>query len=203
MAFVTLFVFVAWMYQVWLLISLLLGPHASFSTLQEFMTVVLTTKEGLLFLAIGNAVGALLSLILFSLTVVSFPLLLEREVDFVTAMVTSVRAVTPTTLLFIIDSFSIAGQVDQSHNGLWKMQTNGTGLTRLTTDVPGISSGFNSATQFPWSNVSRDNSMYALQANGSHKETLEIGSLSGGTPTTIASISGKGASLSIVGWTKM
>ncbi len=93
MAFVTLFVFVAWMYQVWLLISLLLGPHASFSTLQEFITVVLTTKEGLLFLAIGNAVGALLSLSLFSLTVVSFPLLLEREVDFVTAMVTSVRAV--------------------------------------------------------------------------------------------------------------
>src|SRR6266496_2104315 len=117
--------------------------------------------------------------------------------------VTSVRAVTPTTLLFIIDSFSIAGQVDQSHNGLWKMQTNGTGLTRLTTDVPGISSGFNSATQFPWSNVSRDNSMYALQADGSHKVTLVIGSLSGGTPTTIASISGKGASLNIVGWTTM
>jgi uncharacterized membrane protein len=101
MAFVTLFVFVAWMYQVWLLISLLLGPHASFSTLQEFMTVVLTTKEGLLFLAIGNAVGALLSLILFSLTVVSFPLLLEREVDFVTAMVTSVRAVVTNPLPMI------------------------------------------------------------------------------------------------------
>jgi hypothetical protein len=33
---------------------------------QEFTTVVLTTNEGLLFLAIGNAVGALLSLILFS-----------------------------------------------------------------------------------------------------------------------------------------
>src|SRR6516164_3135653 len=49
MALVTLFVFLAWMYQVWLLISLLLGPHASFSTLKDFMTVVLTTKEGLLF----------------------------------------------------------------------------------------------------------------------------------------------------------
>ena len=101
MAFVTLFVFVTWMYQVWLLISLLLGPHASFSTLQEFMSVVLTTQEGLLFLAIGNAVGALLSLILFSLTVVSFPLLLEREVDFVTAMVTSVRAVVTSPLPMI------------------------------------------------------------------------------------------------------
>jgi uncharacterized membrane protein len=101
MAFVTLFVFVAWMYQVWLLVSLLLGPHAAFSTLEEFITVVLTTKEGLLFLAIGNAVGALLSLILFSLTVVSFPLLLERDVDFVTAMVTSVRAVVTSPLPMI------------------------------------------------------------------------------------------------------
>jgi uncharacterized membrane protein len=93
MAFVTLFVFVIWMYQVRLLIALILGINASFSSLQQFITIVLTTNEGLLFLAIGNAVGAALSLILFSLTVVSFPLLLDRDVDFVTAMVTSVRAV--------------------------------------------------------------------------------------------------------------
>jgi len=93
MAFVTLFFFVIWMYQVRLLIALLLGLHASFSSLREFINVVLTTNDGLLFLVIGNLDGAALSLILFSLTVVSFPLLLDREVDFVTAMVTSVRAV--------------------------------------------------------------------------------------------------------------
>jgi uncharacterized membrane protein len=93
MAFVTLFFFVIWMYQVRLLIALLLGLNASLSSFKEFLTVVLTTHEGLLFLAIGNLDGAALSLILFSLTVVSFPLLLDREVDFVTAMVTSVRAV--------------------------------------------------------------------------------------------------------------
>ena len=101
MAFVTLFVFVIWMYQVRLLIALLLGLNASFSSLHEFITVVLTTNEGLLFLAIGNAVGAALSLILFSLTVVSFPLLLDREVDFVTAMITSVRAVVTSPLPMI------------------------------------------------------------------------------------------------------
>jgi len=101
MAFVTLFVFVIWMYQVRLLIALLLGLNASFSSLQEFITVVLTTNEGLLFLAIGNAVGAALSLILFSLTVVSFPLLLDRDVDFVTAMITSVRAVVSSPLPMI------------------------------------------------------------------------------------------------------
>ena len=101
MAFVTLFVFVVWMYQVRLLIALLLGLNASFGTLHEFITVVLTTNEGLLFLAIGNAVGAALSLILFSLTVVSFPLLLDRDVDFVTAMITSVRAVVTSPLPMI------------------------------------------------------------------------------------------------------
>jgi uncharacterized membrane protein len=57
------------------------------------LNVVLTTNEGVLFLAIGNLDGVVLSLILFSLTVVSFPLLLERDVDFITAMITSVRAV--------------------------------------------------------------------------------------------------------------
>ncbi|HEY0329219.1 MAG TPA: DUF2189 domain-containing protein [Rhodopseudomonas sp.] len=93
MAFVTLFMFIVWMYQVRLLIALILGLHASFGSFGEFLTVLLTTNEGLLFLAIGNCVGAALALVLFSLTVVSFPLLLERDVDFVTAMVTSVRAV--------------------------------------------------------------------------------------------------------------
>jgi uncharacterized membrane protein len=101
MAFVTLFIFVIWMYQVRLLIALLIGLNASFSSLHEFITVVLTTNEGLVFLAIGNAVGAALSLILFSLTVVSFPLLLDRDVDFVTAMITSVRAVVTSPLPMI------------------------------------------------------------------------------------------------------
>jgi uncharacterized membrane protein len=92
MAFVTLFIFVVWMYQIRLLIALMLGLR-SFSSLQDFLTVVTTTPEGWIFLIVGHAMGAVLSLVLFSLTVVSFPLLLDRDVDFVTAMITSVRAV--------------------------------------------------------------------------------------------------------------
>lgn len=93
MAFVTLFIFIIWMYQVRLLMALLLGINTTFSTLPEFLNVVLTTREGLIFLGLGNVIGAALSIILFSLTVVSFPLLLDRDVDFITAMITSVRAV--------------------------------------------------------------------------------------------------------------
>ena len=49
--------------------------------------------EGWIFLIVGHLVDAALALVLFSVTVVSFPLLLDRDVDFVTAMITSVRAV--------------------------------------------------------------------------------------------------------------
>jgi uncharacterized membrane protein len=94
MAFVTVFIFVIWMYQTRLLMMVFLGLNTSFSTFSQFITVVLTTNEGLIFLLAGNVVGAALSIILFSLTVVSFPLLVDRnDVDFVTAMITSVRAV--------------------------------------------------------------------------------------------------------------
>ena len=49
-------------------------------------------------LLIGHLDGLVLSLMLFSLSVVSFPLLLDRDVDCVTAMITSVRAVTTSPL---------------------------------------------------------------------------------------------------------
>lgn len=100
MAFVTLFFFIIWMYQVRLLLALLLG-FRSFASLDEFLTVALTTPDGLLFLLIGNVIGAMLALILFSLTVVSFPLLLDRDIDFITAMITSVRAVATSPVAMI------------------------------------------------------------------------------------------------------
>lgn len=93
LAFVTLFIFLIWMYQVRLLLALFLG-FKSFASFGGFLTVVFTSPEGLMFLGVGHVIGAALSMAVFSLTVVSFPLLLDRDVDFITAMITSVKAVT-------------------------------------------------------------------------------------------------------------
>jgi uncharacterized membrane protein len=93
MAFVSIFIFVMWIFQVRFLMALFLA-HASFESMQQFIAIVLTTDDGLLFLAAGSIEGAALSFVLFSLTVVSFPLLLERDVDFVTATITGMRAMT-------------------------------------------------------------------------------------------------------------
>ncbi|WP_257891834.1 DUF2189 domain-containing protein [Gymnodinialimonas phycosphaerae] len=100
MAFVTLFIFWVWMYQVrlWLAVTL---QNASFSDLGGFLNAVLFTPQGWTFLAIGTCVGALLSAVLFSVTVVAMPMLLDRETDIVSAMLTSIRVVTENPVVML------------------------------------------------------------------------------------------------------
>lgn len=54
---------------------------------------LLLSGSGILMLLVGTLVGAVVALVLFSITVISLPMLLDREVDFVTAMITSVETV--------------------------------------------------------------------------------------------------------------
>jgi uncharacterized membrane protein len=67
--------------------ALFLG-NATMTNVSSSMAIFLTT-DGLMMLAFGTAVGAVFATLFFSLTVVSLPMLLDREVDFVTAMLTS------------------------------------------------------------------------------------------------------------------
>ncbi len=93
MAFVTLFICWVWFYQFRTVLVIVL-QDSSFSDLDGFLSTVFFTPEGWTFLAIGTCVGAFLSAVLFSVTVVGMPILLDREIDFVSAMLTSVRTVT-------------------------------------------------------------------------------------------------------------
>ncbi|WP_420404519.1 DUF2189 domain-containing protein [Nisaea sp.] len=93
MAFVTMFMLIMWMYQVRVLLAIFLG-FQSFTSFAGFLEVILTTTDGLLFLGLGHVFGAVLALILFSATAISFPLLLDQEHDFITAMITSFKTVT-------------------------------------------------------------------------------------------------------------
>lgn len=94
MALVTAFTLIIWMDIAALLFFGFFGA-SGFTTPDPAGLVreILTTPSGWLFLAIGNVVGAAIALFVFSFSAVSFPMLYDREVDFVTAMVTSVRTV--------------------------------------------------------------------------------------------------------------
>lgn len=92
MAFVVLFIFWMWLYEVRMLLAIFLG-FKSFSSIEAFLGVITTTSEGIGFLAVGTAVGAFISFVLFCTTVIAIPLLLEREIDLVTAIIKSFQAV--------------------------------------------------------------------------------------------------------------
>ena len=61
--------------------------------LYGLIEAIVTSPTGALFFLVGNTVGLVLALFVFSITAVSFPLLFDRDVDFVTAMITSVKTV--------------------------------------------------------------------------------------------------------------
>ena len=100
MAFVTLFIFWVWIYQIRLWLAIVL-KDASFSNFDGFLEIVFFTPQGRLFLAIGTCAGAVLSAALFSVTVVAMPMLLDRETNFVSAMLTSVRVVTENPVVML------------------------------------------------------------------------------------------------------
>lgn len=54
---------------------------------------VLLSPAGLGMLAVGSAIGGIVALVLFSIMVVSLPMLIDREVDFISAIIASLRVV--------------------------------------------------------------------------------------------------------------
>ena len=92
MAFVVLFIFWMWLYEVRMLLAIFLG-FKSFSSIEAFVNVITTTPEGIGFLIVGTGVGAFISFVLFCTTVVAIPLLLDREIDLITAIIMSFKAV--------------------------------------------------------------------------------------------------------------
>lgn len=92
MAFVVLAGFMIWIWFARLIVAIFLG-RMSFAVYSD-LDRILGTAEGLMMVVIGTAVGGVIAFILFAVTAVSLPMLLEREIDFVTAMITSFNAVT-------------------------------------------------------------------------------------------------------------
>lgn len=91
MAVVTTFSYIIWLDIAVALYVIFFGMKPV--ALPELINAIFTTPSGFIFFVLGNAAGAILSFIVFSLTVVSLPLLFDQHVDFVTAMITSVKTV--------------------------------------------------------------------------------------------------------------
>ncbi|TMI99135.1 MAG: DUF2189 domain-containing protein [Alphaproteobacteria bacterium] len=67
--------------------------YAPAASMPDFVNQVLTTPAGWTLAIVGNGIGFLFAVLVLTLGVVSFPLLLDRDVGVATAVLTSVRAV--------------------------------------------------------------------------------------------------------------
>lgn len=88
---IIVFYFLFWTFLAHMIFALFLGlePLTNVTTSWE----VFLTPAGLSMIAVEGLVGGILAFFLFSLTVVSLPLVLDREIDFVTAMMVSLAFV--------------------------------------------------------------------------------------------------------------
>jgi uncharacterized membrane protein len=84
--------FALWLFAANLIYTVTLGPDAPVSPV-AFARDALTTPEGWTMIVAGIGVGFLFALAVLIISVVSFPLLLDRDVGVATAIRTSVRAV--------------------------------------------------------------------------------------------------------------
>ncbi len=93
MAAVVVVIFLFWIFIAHMIFALFLGlaPMTNIST--EWQTTFFS-PEGIRMLLFGTAVGAGFAFVVFGITAMGLPLLLDREVDFITAMICSWQAVT-------------------------------------------------------------------------------------------------------------
>ena len=85
-------IFLLWLLAAEAIYQITLGP-APPASVGGFVYDVLATPAGRIMIGLGVGVGFLFALLALAISVVSFPLLLDREVGFDTAVLTSIRAV--------------------------------------------------------------------------------------------------------------
>lgn len=85
-------IFVAWLFAAHAIYEATLGPEQP-DSIVSFVRDVFTTNAGWLMIGVGIAVGFVFAVVVLSISVVSFPLLLDREVGLARAVSTSIRAV--------------------------------------------------------------------------------------------------------------
>jgi len=100
-------IFLLWLSAAEAIYGFTLGPAQPTSIL-SFMVDVLTKPSGWAMAAIGIGVGFVFALVVFSISVVSFPLLLDRDVGLGTAVWTSARATVANPLPMAVWAMIIA-----------------------------------------------------------------------------------------------
>lgn len=91
LGFLLFVLFAMWIESIFVLYALFFGLNIM--SVSAFLSAALASSAGLSYLVVGHVLGACIATFVFALSVVSFPMIVDRKTDFVTAMITSIRTV--------------------------------------------------------------------------------------------------------------
>jgi uncharacterized membrane protein len=111
-AIVTLGVLLMAIFLIWLAVAQAIYVatfgYLPAASMPDFLRQVLTTPEGWTLIVVGNGVGFLFAVLVLTISVVSFPLLIDRDVGAAGAIVTSVRVVLANPVIMAAWGFIVA-----------------------------------------------------------------------------------------------
>jgi len=107
---VMLTIFLLWLLTAQAIYVLTLGPEPP-SSITGFARDVLTTGAGWALVIVGTGVGFVFALVVLTVSVVSFPMLLDRDVGLGVAIATSVRAVAANPRPMAVWGMIVAGSL--------------------------------------------------------------------------------------------
>lgn len=103
-------IFLLWLGAAWAIYQATLGPETP-ASLEAFIRDVFTTDAGHRMIVIGVGVGFLFAVAAMAISIVSFPLLIDRDAGLDTAIATSVRAVARNPIAMAVWGLVVAGSL--------------------------------------------------------------------------------------------
>lgn len=99
LATIIIVIFLFWFFLGHMIFALFLGLAPMTNVLSSLD--VFLAPDGLMMLGFGTVVGAIFAVVIFSLSVLGIPMLYDRDIDFITAIIRSMSAVRATPLLYL------------------------------------------------------------------------------------------------------
>ncbi len=103
-------IYFAWLGTAWAIHGIIFGSAVP-ASVADFARQVFTTPSGWALIVVGSGVGFIFAVVVFTISVVSFPLLLDRDIGAVMAIRTSVTAVLTNPIPMAMWALIVAGSL--------------------------------------------------------------------------------------------
>lgn len=110
---INVLLFMAWVLAAVIIYGMTIGSQApdGFATLPTFLEAVFTTTQGWAMIIVGNLVGMGFVIVALAISIVSFPMIVDKRVSWKVAMLTSIRVTRKNPLTIAVWGLIVVGSL--------------------------------------------------------------------------------------------